>query len=329
MRIVSVLGWYFPDSLGGTEVYVAGLCRRLRAAGHDVRVAAPTSDGPPTHEYEHEGVPVFRYRVPEQPTRAECRGSVPVLGTERFHGWLREARPDVVHFHTFTTGIGPGEVRAAREAGARVFVTTHLPNLGYVCQRGTMLRWGERLCDGVRRPAKCAACSLQGRGMPKPLARVVGGLPGGASRLLGRLPGRAGTLLGMNALIRRNRRVQDEILRDVEKFVVLTRWAYDALIRNGAPPEKVVLNRLGHGHSSVPRKPPAQIAPTQRPIRIGFLGRLDPVKGADVLARAVAGLPREVAFTLELCGPSPAGTGSAVDAAIRSILDGDPRVVRR
>jgi hypothetical protein len=25
MKIVQAVGWYFPDSLGGTEVYVAGL----------------------------------------------------------------------------------------------------------------------------------------------------------------------------------------------------------------------------------------------------------------------------------------------------------------
>ena len=41
MKIVHLLGWYFPDSVGGTEVYVEGLCRRLRAAGHEVLIAAP------------------------------------------------------------------------------------------------------------------------------------------------------------------------------------------------------------------------------------------------------------------------------------------------
>ena len=35
----------FPDSVGGTEVYVEGLCRRLRAAGHEVLVAAPEVAG--------------------------------------------------------------------------------------------------------------------------------------------------------------------------------------------------------------------------------------------------------------------------------------------
>ena len=29
MRIVQALGWYFSESIGGTDVYVAGLSRRL------------------------------------------------------------------------------------------------------------------------------------------------------------------------------------------------------------------------------------------------------------------------------------------------------------
>ena len=33
MKIVQALGWYFPESSGGTEVYVSGLSRGLAASG--------------------------------------------------------------------------------------------------------------------------------------------------------------------------------------------------------------------------------------------------------------------------------------------------------
>ena len=85
MKIVNALGWYFPDSLGGTEIYVAALCRRLRAAGHDVAVVAPDPSGERT--YAHEGVTVFRYPIPLNPTRDEAQGLSPARGTER----LRES----------------------------------------------------------------------------------------------------------------------------------------------------------------------------------------------------------------------------------------------
>ena len=35
---------YFPDVRGGTEVYVAALCRELRRSGNDVAVAAPGNE---------------------------------------------------------------------------------------------------------------------------------------------------------------------------------------------------------------------------------------------------------------------------------------------
>lgn len=328
-RLVQIPGWYFPDSLGGTEVYVAGLCRRLHAGGCDVWVAAPRVGGPDAEEYEHNGVPVFRYQIPREPTRAECQGRVAVRGTERLHRWLREFRPDIVHVHTFSTGIGLREVRAAREVGARVVTTIHLPSLGFLCHRGTMLRWGEHLCDGICRPAKCAACVLQERGLAKPLARVTGAVPGASSQFLGLLPGKAGTLLGANAMIRRNLRMQEELFREADAVVVLTAWARDALIRNGAPPEKIVLNRLGHGHAHAVRKPSPDTAPSRRPVRLGFVGRLSPLKGADILARAVTGLPSDVAFSLEICGPSNGEGGRAVEREIRTILARDPRVTWR
>jgi len=172
MRIVQAVGWYHPESLGGTEVYVAALCARLRAAGQEVAVAAPSPGAASETRYEHDGVPVYRYPIPAAPTRDEAQGLVAARGAERFHAWLARERPDVVHAHTFVTGLGLHEIRAARAAGARVIVTTHAASLGFICQRGTMMRMGRVLCDGLAQPGKCAACALEQRGVPAPIARA-------------------------------------------------------------------------------------------------------------------------------------------------------------
>src|SRR5439155_524965 len=136
MKIVQAVGWYFPESLGGTEVYVAGLCRRLLAAGQEVLVAAPDAAHDHERTYEHDGVPVYRYPIPSAATRGEAQGLVTVRGAERFHAWLASQRPDLVHVHSFVTGLGLAEIRAAKLAGARVIATTHAATLGWVCQRG-------------------------------------------------------------------------------------------------------------------------------------------------------------------------------------------------
>ena len=327
MRVVQALGWYFPESIGGTEVYVAGLSRRLCAAGADVAIAAPDPAAARERFYEHEGVPVYRYPVPGAPTRAEVQGLVTVRGAERFHAWLRGQRPDVVHVHTFGTGLGLAELKAAKATGARVFATTHSSSLGWVCQRGTMMRWGEALCDGICRPAKCAACELSRRGLPRALARLVGSIPPAAGLRFRSLPGRLGTALAMTDLIARNQATQREMLATVDRFVVLTRWALEALAANGAPPGKLALNRLGVSQTGFSAKPSPDRLPTRLPITVGYLGRLEPVKGVHDLVRAAARLPSETPIRVEIRGPLVTGDERAYLRELRILAGTDRRIV--
>lgn len=326
MKIVHILGWYFPESLGGTEVYVNGLCQRLQQAGHETLISAPKAGLQGERRYQHEGIPVYRYSIPAEPTRDEAQSRAPVRGTEPFHEWLRQQRADVYHFHTFLTGLGLPELRAAKETGAAVIGTTHYPSLGYICQRGDMLRWGERMCDGVCQVMKCAACDLHHRGLTKTAAWAVAAIPPAIGNRLNRLPGKIGGMLGMGALVDHNRRTQQQMLETVDRFVVLTSWARDAVIANGADPNKVVLNRLGHSHDGLTVKPSPQQQPTTRPIRVGFFGRFHVTKGVHDLARAVTSLPRDVAISVEFRGPSQGDANAQLVNELRQIVGDDPRV---
>lgn len=325
MKIVHVVGWYYPDFIGGTEGYVAGLSARLRAQGHRVWVAAPNQGATGESTYEHAGIPVYRYPTPLTPSRDECQGRSAVRGTEQLQAWLSRLRPDVVHFHSFTTGIGLPELRAARDAGARVVVTNHLGSLGFICQRGTLMRWGEELCDGIAEPVKCAACELQHMGVPKPVASVlaaVGDQAGEAARLL---PASLGSALGMPALIRHNQRQQRDMLALVDRFVLLNEWAMRVVVANGAPADKLELNRLGVSHR-ITRKPAPDRRPTTAPVKIGYLGRLVAIKGVFDLARAFKSLPSDAAMTLEFRGPIHDEETRSVSARLREMLSDDPRV---
>lgn len=306
MKIVHVCGWYFPDSLGGTETYVAAVASGLRAAGHQVFVAAPDPGASTERSYQHEGLSVYRYPTAGKPTREEAQHEVPVRGAERFHAWLGNLRPDIVHFHTFVTGVGPHEIRAARAAGARVFVTTHAGSLGFLCQRGTMMRWGRALCDGVVTPAKCAACELQHRGVPRPFADVIGMVPPALGRVGRRIPGKTGTLIGMSDLIVRNQKLQRQMLADVEGFIVLTEWAHRVVTENDGIGAPIVLNRLGVRAS---RETVARLREVERPPRkrqhvtVAYLGRFDRIKGVHDLARAIKAIGPKLPIHFEFRGP--------------------------
>lgn len=326
MKIAHLLGWYFPDSVGGTEVYVEGLCRRLRAAGHDVRIAAPDSRHVAPEHYEHDHVAVFRYAIPDQPNRDETNHRVAVRGADRLYRWLAAERPDILHVHSFTTGVGLPEIREAHRLDIRVIVTCHLPGLGYMCRTGELMQWGRYPCDGIAIPDKCASCSLTRLGMPQPAARLAGGIPQTLSAGLGVIPGRIGTTLGMVASVRAFQTLQAELFGLVERFVVLNETARRMLISNGSPAEKLVLNRLGLSHTNITRKPAPEIQPTAPPVRFVYLGRLHPTKGLTPLVRAAAEIPRGISFRLDIRGPQIDAGSRRYAEELRALAGDDPRV---
>ena len=276
MRIVHALGWYFPESLGGTEVYVASLCRYQRERGDDIFVAAPLTGGAIGTTYEHEGTTVFRYPIAAEPTRDEAQSLVPARGAERFHAWLADVRPDILHIHSFVTGLGLPEMRIAKAIGARRVVTHHLPRLGYLCRVGSLCERGREPCDGVVEQHKCATCTLAVGGAPDVVASAAAAIPPALGRVIGKVPGKIGTLLGMTASIARDRQHQWEMVRLADRQVVLNHAARSIMAANGLPMSGVVLNRLGVDGDWQGRKPSPAAGPTLRPIRVGYLGRFDP-----------------------------------------------------
>ena len=323
MKIVQAVGWYYPDSIGGTEIYVAELARQLRGCGHDVMVAAPEPGVRSPRTYELEGVLVFRYPVPEFATRDEAQGDVVVRGAEHLHSWLGEVRADVVHFHTFVTGLGLQEILAARRAGSRVIATTHSSSLGFLCQRGTLMWQGRTICDGRVDAKRCAECELEHRGAGPGAAHALAAVPAWLAGLARTLPGPVGTAMAMTDLIERNSLRQRSMLDAVDKFVVLTRQAADIVIANGASPAKVVVNRLGVRESIAPRP---RGGPRQH-VRIGYVGRFDPIKGVLDLADAIQRVPRDVPMRVEFRGPAQTQADRETKAAIATRLAGDARVL--
>jgi glycosyltransferase involved in cell wall biosynthesis len=326
VKIVHLLGWYFPDSVGGTEVYVEGLCRRLRAAGHSVLIAAPDSHHVAPEHYEHDQVPVFRYAIPEQPNRDETNHRIAVRGADRLYRWLAAERPDILHVHSFTTGVGLPEIREAHRLGIRVIVTCHLPGLGYMCRTGELMQWGRYPCDGIAIPDKCASCNLTRLGLPQLAAQFAGAIPLSLSAGLGMIPGRIGTTLGMVASVRDFQALQGELFRLVDRFVVLNETARRMLISNGSPAEKLVLNRLGLSYTNVTRKPAPEIQPTASPVRFLYLGRLHPTKGLIPLVRAAAAIPRNISFRLDIRGPQIDADSRRYAADLQVLAGDDPRV---
>ena len=326
MRILQAPGWYYPENLGGTEIYVSTLSQLLVAMGNDVVIAAPLAGISEPRTYSHDDLTVYRYPVPLKPTRDEAQGNVAARGSECFREWIAEVKPDVVHFHSIVTGLGLHEMRAAKKTGARVIMTSHASSLGYICQRGTLMRLGRFPCDGLTEIVKCTTCELQHRGLPPAFGQLIAREPIELSRFLGIMDNRVGTALGMPDLIARNRRSQRALFDIVDEFVVLTGSAAAIVLKNGAPSEKVSVNRLGIAELRLTSKPAPEVKPTTQPVRFGYLGRFDVVKGVVELAQALRSLPSSASFFFEFRGPVSSDADRSILERVKSICASDARI---
>jgi glycosyltransferase involved in cell wall biosynthesis len=326
MKIVLALGWYFPEALGGTEVYVNGLAQRLAKRGHQVSVVAPLRGLAEPREYQHDGIRVFRFPlIGSAPTRDECQTRVSARGSEFLREWLAKESPDLLHVHTLLPGLSVFELEAARAMGARIVMTSHLPDLGYICQRGTLMRWGRKLCDGKVGVLKCSACSLHSVGVPLPLAYPAAAISALIGNRLGWSQSRAATLLGMADLIRYRRQLQRRLLSTVNAFVLLNRGAMERVLINGARREQVTMNGLGIS-SIIDPKPAPSVRPTSSPVRFGYVGRITAIKGVTALANAWRALPPELAVELEWVGAVNDMEGRTLLARLKEQLGADNRV---
>jgi glycosyltransferase involved in cell wall biosynthesis len=306
MKVIHVPFGYAPDPIGGTEVYVHALAKGLQQMGIEVVVAAP---GPAETKYSIEGIGVHRYRVPEVlPDLREIYGGGSIAAAADFGRVLDDERPDIVHLHAFTRGVSLLAVREAKRRVKKVVFTYHTPTVS--CQRGTLLRWSEDVCDGRLDVHRCASCTLQGLGLGRAQSRVLGALPSVVGALVGsgNLSGGLWTAMRMTQLVELRHVAFRSLMTEVDHVVVLRQWTKELLLRNDVPAEKITVAPHGLIEAATPEDTsilPAKAAPEV--LRIAFLGRMDRSKGLDVLVSAVRAI-RDVPLVLHAFGITQTGS---------------------
>jgi glycosyltransferase involved in cell wall biosynthesis len=301
MKVIHTLGWYFPESSGGTEVYVDGLINYLNLQNIKSIVAAPKTDNRES-KYQHNNIDVYRYPVFTEYTLEQIRGIKPHGGFEYFAKWLAQQKADIYHQHSWVTGCGIHHLRLAKELGMRTVITVHVP--GNVCLRGTMLLNGEQVCDGKIDTVRCGSCWGTARQIPQWAAPMVAKLPLGLSKIAesSLSKSRLITALATPALVASHKNRLLEMAELSDRVVAVCQWLYDALLLNGVPQEKLVLCRQGVDPSYQKTKPIVQDRDTERPLRIVFLGRWDRIKGIHILVEVICKLPSDLPVELVIHG---------------------------
>ena len=320
MKTLHVAFSFPPDPPGGTELYVAALCRELGTLGVDSVVTAP---GPQDARYRHDGLTVRRFAMQSAITdlHALYGGGDPTAaaGFERI---LREERPDLIHQHALTPACSVRIVRAARAFGVPIVFTYHTPTT--TCQRGTLLEWGVGPCDGRLDGHRCTACTLHEYGIGRGTSRTLAHLPSAFGRLLGtmKLAGGPWTALRMSNLMEERLAASREVFRSVDRFVALAPWVEQLLRENGVEAERIV--RVPHG--IVCRRPPARRrTPTTGRLRMAHLGRVDPIKGTGLLIEALRATP-QANVSLDVFGVVQSDVGANLLDSWRRRTEGDARI---
>lgn len=322
MRICHVSQYCHAGSLGGTERYILELIRGLPGACHDNSILWLTG-GKHRDPFEADGVRIIPLYSPQSridPASEAFR--------ERAGEILsREGKPDLVHFHTF--GLPEADVAEAAAARSIPYVFSyHSP--AWTCRRGTLLLWGTHPCDGEVRSVRCAACKLQERLGSRPAAGYAGAV---ASATFGSILSRAGGKLrrrtAFTADTRRFRNRLRRFLRACSLAVSCCDWSDDVLVRNGTRVENVVHCPQGCASEFVGASRLARLAgggpEGDDAFVIGFVGRMTPLKGIDILVEGF----RRTAYPrarLRVYASGGSDHTATYERKIRTMAETDPRI---
>ena len=320
MNVLHVPFGYYPDPVGGTEVYVADLVKTLRRLGVEGAIAAPAlGDGP--RVYEHDGTPVYRFDVGPVTTVADLYGEGDPVSAAAIERTLVETRADVLHLHAFTTAASLRAVRAARRRGATVAFTYHTPTAS--CVRGTLLRDGVEPCDGELLEQRCASCLLESRGASEPVRSVLSRVPPALGTGAGAagLSGRWITALRARELTRARHSAFRQLLRESDAVIAVCEWVRSLLLRAGAAPSRLMLSRQGTSPwPEAPTRPHADGT-----LRLVFIGRMHPTKGVHMVVKALASKPA-LRATLDIHGVTQGDDAVEYRSELLRLTANDPRI---
>ena len=287
MKVLHVPFGYYPDPVGGTEVYVGALAQWQARNGLQVGIAAPAREN---RTYQHEGLPVYRFRISNSVDIRDLYGDGDPEAAEAFDEILKQTSADIVHVHAFTSGVSLRLVERARRRSAAVVFTYHTPTVS--CDRGSLQLWGSDTCDGVMDVRRCAGCTLHGKGISKPASWLAGSLPPAVGERLGRmgLSGGAWTALRMSELTQARHSAVRALFHESVEVIAVCEWVRELLLRNGVPPEKITVCRQGLAYPMAAAKKGGQPC-AGSPLRLVFFGRLDTLKGLRTVWEALRLLP--------------------------------------
>lgn len=321
MRIVLASYASLPNSIGGGEVHVYELAQALKKLGHDpsiLTVAKIGSSSVKVSETDFNGLRIHHLELPE------CRSIYdrdPQL-TVWARTWLREQGVDVLHLFLINQLLGL--VPAANELRIPVCLTGL--EFSYFCRRYDLMYEGRECCPLDRRGLTCEQCVLSSysnrqRSVAQAARILPSGIERGVRELVAKSVGDRLVTLGQRSISRQIERQRANFDQEIAAVIAPSTVMKNFYLAQGV--DRAKLHFVPYG-TNVQASENGHRSP-QGILRVGYIGRMDPKKGVDVLCNAVKLLPPNVPVELKIFGPLDNGSSSYAEQ-IRTLADFEPRI---
>ncbi|WP_169337631.1 glycosyltransferase [Segetibacter koreensis] len=283
-----------PDQVAGTEVYTWALAKSLKAKGHEVTIVTPNYKSFELYEYKYDGLLVKRYAEQGNRDRSVIMGKRPPDGIEAFQKLIQELNPDIVHIQELagSSGIGLYHARVLKQMAIRIIFTLHLAR--YSCFSGTLMYKGKEPCSGLIDIERCTRCALSKQRISNMCRQALYYTSMPLYNLninTGRINHSIGTAFSYPFIIEQLQSNLLEIFSLSEKIIVLTDWYKEVLLKNGIPENKMCIIKQAIPYNIQTSK--VRDLKTPEPVKLVFVGRIDPIKGLHLLIDAIVGLPQD------------------------------------
>lgn len=303
MNLCFVLSRFYPHYYGGMAQFVYGLANAMQDRDHQVRVLCVEQSASPNGdlitESRYKSLVVFRVWLGNlsQDPDAQIVKHNRCMG-QAVKAFLAEQAIDVLHVSSFD-GLTTSIVPAAHGLGVPVLYRAS--DYGTTCWRYLLVRWDGQLCEGHEELLHCLNCCRPWTARSESVYRLLAKMPDRARSRFLALASR--WAYGMPWIVRRAAVLQERLtahrhaLFSVDKIVAPSRWMKAVFVKNGFPENRVVVSWTGVS------PPPAEWRKIDSDvIRFGYVGRIDPLKGIDLLISAFAHLRERNGATLTIQG---------------------------
>lgn len=327
MNICLSLANFLPRYYGGLQKFIYELGKGLQERGHRVYVLCTEGEASPDGELlteeDYRGLSVARVWLGLNKPSFDERlvnyndsiGNV----CERF---FREKNIDVLHVSSFV-GLSTALVRAAHSMDIPVLYRAS--DFGNTCWRYLLVRWDGTLCSGNEEFLHCLDCfrpfSTTSKSMFSFLSRLPETTRSKLLDLVSTLPGRKPWLLERALLLRKRFKLHRPAFLDIDLVIAPSEWMREVLLLNGFHEEKVIVSTTG-----VHFAPPGWKKTSSHVFRFGYIGRIVPAKGVDLVVDAFNQLPAPDGATLTVFGVPTSQAEFAYAGRVWALARGNPNV---